>query len=197
VIAENTIRQLLDDIALNNSEKAYKSLFMQMHESLVSFAQGILKSQEDAEEVVSDFFISLWQRRTSLQTIENPRLYFFTGVKNTALNKLKVKRKQSMPPVNEWNTRLTSVFFNPEELMLSAEVVKGIMKAINDLPPKCKIIFKLVKEDGLKYTEVAGLLDLSVKTVEAQMAIALRRIRTHSEFKNQFPELHQLLTQKK
>jgi RNA polymerase sigma-70 factor (ECF subfamily) len=102
-----------------------------------------------------------------------------------------------MPPPDEWNTSLKSVFFNPEELLLSAEVVKEIMSAINELPPKCKIIFKLVKEEGLKYAEVAGLLELSVKTVEAQMAIALRRIRTHSEFKNQFPELHMLLTQKK
>jgi RNA polymerase sigma-70 factor (family 1) len=197
MVAEETIRCLLDEIALNNCEKAYKKLFMEMHESLRDFACGITKSQEDAEEVVSDFFIALWQRRASLTTIENARLYFFAGVKNTALNKLKQKRKQSMPPVHEWNTRLTSVFFNPEELMLSAEVVKGIMKAINDLPSKCKIIFKLVKEDGLKYAEVASLLDLSVKTVEAQMAIALRRIRTHSEFKNQFPELHLILTQKK
>jgi RNA polymerase sigma-70 factor (family 1) len=196
MIAEETIRSLLDDIAVNSSEKAYKKLFMQLHESLHDFAFGITKNQEDAEEVVSDFFIAIWQRRALLQSIENPRLYFFAGVKNTALNKLAQKRKQ-MPPADGWHTRLTSVFFNPEELMLSAEVVKGIMLAINDLPPKCRVIFKLVKEDGLKYAEVASLLDLSVKTVEAQMAIALRRIRTHSEFKNQFPELHQLLTQKK
>ncbi len=197
MIAEETIRSLLNEIAENNCEKAYKRLFMGLHESLHDFAFGITKSQEDAEEVVSDFFIALWQRRAVLQAIENPRLYFFAGVKNTALNKLTQKRKQSMPPADAWHTRLTSVFFNPEELLLSAEVVKGIMQAINDLPPKCRIIFKLVKEDGLKYAEVAGLLELSVKTVEAQMAIALRRIRTHSEFKNQFPELHLLLTQKK
>jgi RNA polymerase sigma-70 factor (ECF subfamily) len=197
MIAEETIRSLLDEIAVNNSEKAYKHLFIAMHESLHDFAFGITKSQEDAEEVVSDFFIALWQRRAVLQKIENPRLYFFAGVKNTALNKLSQKRKQSMPPADGWQTRLTSIFFNPEELLLSAEVVKGIMQAINDLPPKCRVIFKLVKEDGLKYAEVAQLLDLSVKTVEAQMAIALRRIRSHSEFKNQFPELHLLLTQKK
>ncbi len=197
MIAEQTIRSLLNEIAENNCEKAYKRLFMGLHESLHDFAFGITKNQEDAAEVVSDFFIALWQRRAKMQSIENPRLYFFAGVKNTALNKLMQKRKQSMPPPDAWHTRLTSVFFNPEELLLSAEVVKGIMQAINDLPPKCRVIFKLVKEDGLKYAEVATLLELSVKTVEAQMAIALRRLRTHSEFKNQFPELHLLLTQKK
>ena len=71
------------------------------------------------------------------------------------------------------------------------------MLAVNDLPPKCRAIFKLTKEEGLKYAEVAQLLNISVKTVEAQMAIALRRIKTHTEFKSQFPELHSLLSKKK
>ncbi|MBL0199818.1 MAG: RNA polymerase sigma-70 factor [Chitinophagaceae bacterium] len=197
MIANELIHHLIDEIALHNSEKAYKTLFMQMHESLVDFATSILKSAEDAEEVVSDFFIIIWQRRAQLQAIENPRMYFYTGVKNAALNKLKSIKRSRQTSGIEWETSLKSVFFNPEELMLSAEIVKEVMKAVNELPPKCKIIFKLVKEEGLKYAEAANLLDISVKTVEAQMAIALRRIKTHSEFKNQFPELHFILTQKK
>jgi RNA polymerase sigma-70 factor (ECF subfamily) len=197
VITERQIHSLLDEIALNNSEKAYKSLFMAMHESLVEFSKAILKSSEDAEEVVSDFFINIWQRRITLRSIEKPKLYFFVGVKNASINKLVSRQRLTLPPDVEWQTSLKSVFFNPEELMLSSEVVRNVMKAINELPPKCKIIFKLVKEEGLKYVEVAKLLDLSVKTVEAQMAIALRRIKTHSEFKNEFPELHSILTQKK
>jgi RNA polymerase sigma-70 factor (family 1) len=197
VITNSHIHTLLEEIALNNSERAYKSLFMAMNRSLHDFASGILKSSEDAEEVVSDFFIILWQRRALLRDIENPKLYFFIGVKNTALNKLAAKKRRLLPLASEWQTSLKSVFFNPEELFLSAETVKKIMAAINDLPPKCKIIFKLVKEDNLKYAEVAKLLDISVKTVEAQMAIAIRRIKGHSEFKNEFPELHLILTKNK
>jgi RNA polymerase sigma factor (sigma-70 family) len=59
---------------------------------------------------------------------------------------------------------------------MTEEMMRQIKQAVNDLPPRCRIIFKLVKEDGLKYREVAELLHLSVKTIEAQMAIALRRI---------------------
>jgi RNA polymerase sigma-70 factor (family 1) len=197
VITNSQIHNLLNEIALHGCEKAYKSLFMLMHESLNDFARSILRSAEDAEEVVSDFFITIWQRRESLQSIQNPRLYFFIAVKNAALNKLSSKKRHQLPPGGEWQTSLKSVFFNPEELMLSDEIVKKVMKAVNELPPKCKAIFKLVKEEGLKYTEAASLLDISVKTVEAQMAIALRRIKTHSEFKNEFPELHSILTQNK
>ena len=197
VITNSQIRDLLNEIALHNCEKAYKKLFMEMHESLTGFAYSILRSSEDAEEVVSDFFITIWQRRTSLQAIDNPRLYFFTSIKNASLNKLTANGRNKLPNGIEWETRFNSVFFNPEELLLSAEVVQKIMQAVNELPARCKTIFKLVKEEGLRYSEMANLLEISVKTVEAQMAIALRRLKTHSEFKSQFPELHSLLTQKK
>lgn len=197
MITNSHILALLEDIAINNSEKAYKILFMKMHGSLRDFAAGILKSAEDAEEVVSDFFITIWQKRASLGTINDPRLYFFISVRNRALNKLTANGRYKLPKDSHWETTLTSVFFNPEELLLSAEIVKKIMQAINELPERCKMIFKLIKEDELTYAEVAKLLDISVKTVEAQMAIAFRRIKTHSEFKNQFPELHTLLSKKK
>ncbi|MEO5947602.1 MAG: sigma-70 family RNA polymerase sigma factor, partial [Chitinophagaceae bacterium] len=65
---------------------------------------------------------------------------------------------------------------DPEQLMMTNEMLGQVKKAINELPPRCRLIFKLIKEDGLKYREVAELLQLSVKTVEAQMAIALRRL---------------------
>jgi RNA polymerase sigma-70 factor (ECF subfamily) len=60
--------------------------------------------------------------------------------------------------------------------MLTAEMVARIHKAIGGLPPRCQLVFKLIKEDGLKYQQVADLLNLSVKTVENQMTIALRKI---------------------
>ena len=60
--------------------------------------------------------------------------------------------------------------------MLTAEMMNRVQKAINELPPRCQLIFKLIKEDGLKYREVADLLHLSLKTIETQMAIAIRKI---------------------
>ena len=61
-------------------------------------------------------------------------------------------------------------------MLISVEIIQRINKAINDLPPKCRLIFKLVKEDGLKYKEVAELLHLNLKTVENQLGIALKKI---------------------
>lgn len=197
MIADSHISQLLESISKRSCEKAYKQLFMLMHEQLMKFACSILDSTEDAEEVVSDLFVNIWIKRAGLQSIEKPKLYLFAGVKNLALNKLKSNKRSELPKVEDWGTRLDSVFFNPEELSISGDLTRRIMTAVNQLPPKCKTIFKLIKEDGLKYNEVAQLLEVSVKTVESQMAIALRRIKQCLEFKNEFPEIHSILTKKK
>ncbi len=194
---DDQIKRLLEEIAVNNCQKAYKALFMLLHGPLTRFATSILQSAEDGQEIVSDFFITVWQKRAAMHQLDNPKLYFYVSVKNLALNRLAQKKKRKLTEPDEWMVNLNSIFFNPEELMLSEEGVKRILDAINELPPKCKIIFRLVKEDGLRYTEVAKLLNLSVKTIEAQMAIALRRLKVFRDFKSDFPQLHSLLTQKK
>lgn len=191
------IKRLLTQVSLNSDQSAYRELFILLHARLKQFAYSILKSGEEAEELVSDVFIRIWQKREQLGEINTPLLYLYTTTKNLAINQLNKQKKQPALSSEEWLVQINSVYFNPEQLMLTEEMLRQVKKAVNELPPRCRLIFKLVKEDGLRYREVAELLQLSVKTVEAQMAIALRRIKTHSEFKNQFPELHSLLTQKK
>lgn len=170
------IKRLLASIALNNDQPAYKELFILLHGRLKQFAYSLLKSIEEAEELVSDVFIQIWKKKEHLITIESPLLYFYTTTKNLAFNRLnKQKRLQNQSP-EEWLVQLNSVYFDPEQLMMTEEMARQIRQAVNTLPPRCRIIFKLVKEDGLKYREAAELLQLSVKTIEAQMAIALRRL---------------------
>lgn len=170
------IKRLLAAISFANDQTAYKELFILLHSRLKQFAYSILKSNEEAEELVSDLFIKIWEKRDHLTTIESPLLYFYTSAKNLAFNRLaRQKRQQSQQP-EEWLTQLNSIYFDPEQLMMTEEMLRKIRQAVNSLPPRCRIIFKLVKEDGLKYKEVAELLQLSIKTIEAQMAIALRRL---------------------
>lgn len=170
------IKRLLSAIAFQNDQAAYKELFILLHSRLKQFGYSILKSNEEAEELVSDIFIKVWGKKEKLVTIDAPLLYFYTTAKNLAFNRLqKQKRQQSLKP-EEWLMQVNSIYLNPEELMMTSEMLIKIKRAVNELPPRCKLIFKLVKEDGLKYREVAELLELSIKTVEAQMAIALRRL---------------------
>ncbi|MEO7924187.1 MAG: RNA polymerase sigma-70 factor [Chitinophagaceae bacterium] len=169
------IRRLLSAIALQNDQRAYKELFLLLYKPLKQFAYSILKSGEEAEELVSDVFIRIWQKKDKLTTIESPLFYFYTTAKNLAITRLnKQKRKVNLSP-EDWLVQMNSVY-DPEQLMMTEEMLRQIKNAINELPPRCRLVFKLIKEDGLRYKQTAELLQLSVKTVEAQMAIALRRI---------------------
>jgi RNA polymerase sigma-70 factor (family 1) len=176
MLENDHIRRLLSAIALNNDQAAYKELFILLHSRLKQFAYSILKSTEESEELVSDVFIRIWEKRDQLTTIESPLLYFYTTAKNLAFTRINKQKRQQSFAAEDWLVQMNSIYFDPEQLMMTEEMVRQIKQAVNDLPPRCRLIFKLIKEDGLKYKEVAELLHLSVKTIEAQMAIALRRI---------------------
>lgn len=170
------IKRLLSLIVMDNDEVAYKELFVLLHTRLKQFAYSILKSKEEAEELVSDIFIRIWQKRHELSTIQSPLFYFYTSTKNLALTRLAKQKRQHTFSPEQWFIQMDSIYFDPEKLMITEEMIRQIKKAVNELPPRCQLVFKLIKEDGLKYREVAELLQLSIKTIEAQMAIALRRI---------------------
>lgn len=177
LVGENEeIRNLLIAIAYNNDQSAYRSLFLQLHGRLKQFAFSIVRSEEEAEDIVSDLFVLIVKRKDYLCQLDAPLYYFYATVRNMSLNLLKKQKRRSGLSMDEWQVQLSSIYFRPDLLMITEEMVTQIKIAVNSLPNRCRLIFKLIKEDGLKYKEVAELLDISIKTVEAQMAIAMRRM---------------------
>lgn len=170
------IKDLLVAIAYNNDQSAYRSLFIQLHGKLKQFSFSIVRSEEEAEDIVSELFVLIIQRKEQLCQLESPLYYFYTTVRNMSLNLLKKQKRRAGLTMDEWQVQLNSIYFRPDLLMITEEMVLKIKMAVNSLPNRCRLIFKLIKEDGLKYKEVAELLDISIKTVEAQMAIAMRRM---------------------
>ena len=170
------IELLQQQVALFNNQQAYNELFLHFYPSLQQFAFSFLRSKQLSEEAVSDVFIKIWEKRKALHTITNLKFYLFTSTRNTALNYLKKQKgRQNLLPDDYW-VELKSVFFDPEQLMITAEMIHKIHEAVQSLPARCKLIFKLVKEEELKYREVAELLNLSLKTIENQMTLALKKI---------------------
>jgi RNA polymerase sigma-70 factor (ECF subfamily) len=183
------IRLLQQAIACLDDVQAYKQLFLLFHPSLLQFAISILKSKELSEEIVSDVFIKIWQKRQQLDKIENLQFYLFTAVKNRAINKLQEQKKNTAISIDETHIEIRSIYHDPEQKLISAEMIQDIQAAIQQLPSRCRLIFKLVKEDGLKYKEVAELLHISLKTVENQMSLAFKKIAGAIHFNS-----HQLAT---
>jgi len=174
-IAEN-ILELQRRIALYDDEPAYKEIFFSYYTPLLKFAQSLLDNRQSAEEVVSDVMMKIWEKRKSLPSITNLRVYLYVSTKNTALNYLSKQKKVDILSLEHLNLDFPCTSPNPEELMITAEMMRRINNAVNSLPPRCKLVFKLVKEDGLQYKEVAEILNISVKTIDNQLAIALRKI---------------------
>ncbi|WP_226805069.1 RNA polymerase sigma-70 factor [Agriterribacter humi] len=171
----NASVQLMQQIAAGN-EQSFRQLYNFYYKKLFYFAFAIVKIKEAAEEIVEDVFIKIWSIRQSLAGIHNIKVYLYTATKNTSLNFLAKKAKENLTqPFDCINIDLAEIN-SPEALMITAELHKKIQHAIDELPPRCKIIFKLVREDKLKYKEVAEILNISVNTIDAQMAIAIKKI---------------------
>ncbi|MEC5142453.1 RNA polymerase sigma-70 factor [Chitinophaga sp. 212800010-3] len=172
----NEIRELQRRICLYDDEVAYRDLFIHLYKPLLKFAVSFVKLPEVAEEVVSDVFISFWERRQQLEKVENLQVYLYVAVKNTALKYLLKQQKQASITIDDLAVELESPLQNPEQLLLTAEMLSRVEAAIEGLPPRCKIIFKLIREDKLRYKEIAEILNISVKTIDNQLAVAIARI---------------------
>jgi RNA polymerase sigma-70 factor (family 1) len=176
MITATRIQFLQHRVALLDDQQAYKELFTSLYSYLYHFARTLVRAKEPAEEIVSDVFIKVWEKRRDLKKIDNLKVYLYITTRNMAFNYLDKQKRTPTDHLEDIPAEFTSVYFDPEQLMITADMLTLIQKAIDQLPPKCRMIFKLVKEDGLKYREVAEIMNVSVKTVENQLAIALHKI---------------------
>jgi len=156
-------------------EKAFEKLFRAFYPSLCLFASGILNNKESAEETVQETFLKIWENRLSLHINSSVKNYLFTAVRNRCLNQLqheKIKNLHARRLMEE-----TSPEIDYSDHFLDPDLARIIGESILSLPEKRREIFRLNREDGLKYKDIAEKLNISLKTVETQMGLALRTLR--------------------
>lgn len=173
---ETTTKNLISYPVESCGELTFEELYKHYFVRLFRFCFSIVHQKESAEEIVNDVFLKLWEKSSGGPVIGNYELYLYVAVKNRSLNYLRDHSSFTTIELSERCDEYIRFDANPETLMVGAEAYQRVRSVINRLPPRCKLIFSLVKEDQLKYKDVARLLDVSVKTVEAQLAIALRKI---------------------
>lgn len=159
-------------------EKALTSLYGLYARRLLHFARLITRSGELSEEVVEDVFVKLWTQRQKIGEINNLAVYLYVAVKNTALNAVSQQARQLIhAPFDDLGIEIDlASHSDPHNLLVTSELLQRMQQVVNALPPRCRMIFKLVREDGLKHREVAEVLNISIHTVDAQMAIAIKKI---------------------
>lgn len=170
------LQDLQQRIADYEDEVSYKKLFFHFFLPLKSFSFSIIKSKELAEEIVSDILIEIWAKRKQLTEIEDLKMYLYVSVRNASLRKLQQTKKTMFLSLDEVRVEFASPDENAETILLTQELSAKIDTAVQQLPQRCKLIFKLAREDRLKYKEIALLLNISVKTIDHQVSIALKKI---------------------
>ncbi|SJZ76055.1 RNA polymerase sigma-70 factor, ECF subfamily [Chitinophaga eiseniae] len=158
----------------NGDTQAFKELYDYCCAPLLQVAMAIVRHREMAEEIVADVFIAVWRHKKDLLRVGNMKWYLYATTRNISLNYLRKYAHKKTRYLDE--DCLPEYQISPEAQFISNEMMQHVNAAINALPPQCRLIFKLVKEDGLKYREVADLLNISIKTVENQVGIALKKL---------------------
>ncbi len=165
---------------ISGDEDAFEVIFKKYYGKLCAYANRFLFSKEDSEEVVQEVFVKFWERSESLNPSSSLAAYLYRSVYNTSLNQIKhekVKDAYKTYVLSIMSESSNSLYDDEEQ----QERLELVLKAIDELPPRCSQIFKLSRFEGLKYQEIADHLGISLKTVEVQMGKALKTLREKFE----------------
>jgi RNA polymerase sigma-70 factor (ECF subfamily) len=167
-------RQLQDRIRAGD-ESAFDAVFREHYAHLVRMAESVLRERAMAEEVAQEVMLEIWRRREVLQVEQSFRAYLLRSTRNRALNHVRhqrvVEREAAVAAIESRSAP------SAEDEMLGTELEEAVRIAIESLPAKTREIFQLSRYQGLKYSEIATTLDISVKTVEKRMGQALAELR--------------------
>lgn len=167
---------LFSKMTEENDQLAFRQFYDHFFVTLFRFTCSLTKERELAEEITHDVFVQCWQKRRELTNVRNPAVYLFVTARHRVVDHIRKQssnRNVQLSEEEDYEVHLTP---DPEQLLITNEMMGKMEEAIAALPPKCREVFILVKQYGLRYKEVAAILDLSAKTVENQLAIALRKL---------------------
>ena len=159
-------------------EVVFEKVFKFYYSRLCNYAAGIVNDADEAEEVVQQTMINLWEKRNTLEISTSFKSYLYRAVHNAALNKIrqaKVKQLYTIHKVYEGENYAEQA----SHKVMKTELEQQIQTAIDKLPEQCRLVFKLSRFEEMKYAEIASHLDISIKTVENHMGKALKLLRVH------------------
>ncbi len=170
---ENHIKSLFIYIR-NNDKEAFNALFRLYYSNLLRFAKNYVSNTGQAEEVVSDVFVWLWQNRETLASVDNPQVYLFTAVKNRCFNVLRSSSKTVS--LDEYRESENDFPENPLSEMEQRELTDKLRAITNALPEQQRLVFNMVKQNGLTAKQTAEILQLSPRTVETHLYKAIKQL---------------------
>lgn len=164
-------RQLPTDVGLLDFEGLFRTYYKPLH----AYALSILKEMDQAEEIVQQVFVHLWEKQDQLGINQSATAYLYRAVHNRCLNQLKHEKVKA---AYQQYSKLRPVDYPSAASRIQlSELQAKLDEALSALPEQCRTIFQLSRFEALRYQEIADRLSISVKTVENQMGKALRLLR--------------------
>ncbi|WP_159520673.1 RNA polymerase sigma-70 factor [Sunxiuqinia indica] len=168
-----------DKILFNEIKKGnkvvYESLFHEYYESLVHYAEKFIFDQAEAEDLVQELFIDIWDKSRKIDIATSIKSYFYQAIRNRCLNHLKSLKVKDKHHVLYIEAILGS---DDEEVeFIDLDILNKIEKSIDELPPQMARVFRLKLLDGMKQDEIASELDISVNSVKTQLKRARVKLR--------------------
>lgn len=162
----------------SGDEKSFQIVFEFYFPRLTRFAFTFLHNTSYSDDIVMEVMETFWMKRESLRSINNPKTYFYACVRNKCIDFIRKKKDIlafdiDVEQVSQYFTKR-----NPENIFLENELYDKIDRTVNALPVKTRMVYRLIKEDGLKYSEVAEVMDISQKTVDYHLSNAMQMIRS-------------------
>lgn len=161
----------------NSDVEAFDFLYHQYNNKLYHFAFSLLKNEEDACEIVQETFFRIWEKRNNIDSSKSFKSFLFSVSYHLIIDQLRVRLKDQ-----EFRNSLNKYFSEPsnfQENRLDYNTLEiEINKAVDELPEKRKEIYRLSREKGLSYKDIAEQLGVKPKTVENQINLALKHIKT-------------------
>lgn len=167
-------------------QEAFKVIYNKYHQRVYTFSLWYLKSEVDAEEVVQEIFLKLWQLRTESVEIDNLDGFLKTLTRNRSLDILRKRAREAKADAAlavNWRENHNDT----EEQILLNDTKKVLKEAIDLLPRQQRVVYQLCSEQGLKNDEVAQQLNLSPLTVRTHMKLALKFLRSYVVKKSDLP----------
>ncbi|MFN8349002.1 MAG: RNA polymerase sigma-70 factor [Spirosomataceae bacterium] len=157
-------------------ERVFEQVFRKYYGGLCAYGRSILHDADEAEEIVQNVFVSIWEKREELEITQSLKSYLYRAVHNHCLNR--IKHQKVRDEHREYAVQYQeSSYESVSQVVYKNELEQQLARAIEKLPEQCRIIFKLSRFDELRYQEIADQLALSVKTVENQIGKALKLLR--------------------
>lgn len=169
------LQQLQQQIA-RGDQRSFEDLYRLFYARLFNFALLYVHKREIVEEVVNDVMINIWNKQQTLQQVQNLETYIFAAVRNRSLNYMSTYSAWHVMPDDTQEQGAIINFNDPEKELEWKEINFRLNQAIDQLPEQCRTVFKLIKEEGFRYKQVAEILNISPRTVETQLFRAIKKL---------------------